>query len=105
MRTFRRMGLPASAGVTASAVADTVVAPYNVVPALDDTYAAVIVEPCAANMGLVAPVDGFLEGTIELEIDGEVFALARGDAVTFGATVPHTTRSGRSPSFSLAHMA
>src|SRR4029079_2294534 len=34
-----------------------------------------------------------LEGTIELEIDGEVFALARGDAVTFGATVPHTWRN------------
>jgi quercetin dioxygenase-like cupin family protein len=34
-----------------------------------------------------------LEGTIELEVDGEVFALARGDAVTFGATVPHTWRN------------
>ena len=34
-----------------------------------------------------------LEGTIELEIDREVFALARGDAVTFGATVPHTWRN------------
>ncbi len=56
------LGLPASAGVTESAVADTVVAPYNVVPTLDDTYAAVIVEPCAANMGLVAAVPGFLEG-------------------------------------------
>jgi quercetin dioxygenase-like cupin family protein len=34
-----------------------------------------------------------LEGTIDLEVDGEVFALARGDAVTFGATVPHTWRN------------
>jgi transcriptional regulator with XRE-family HTH domain len=34
-----------------------------------------------------------LEGTIELEVDGEVFALARGDAVTFGANVPHTWRN------------
>ena len=34
-----------------------------------------------------------LEGTIELEVDGETFALARGDAVTFGADVPHTWRN------------
>ncbi len=57
-----QMGLPGSAGVTAGAVADTVVAPYNEVPALDESYAAVLVEPVAANMNLVAPVPGFLEG-------------------------------------------
>ncbi|HYX83942.1 MAG TPA: cupin domain-containing protein [Gaiellales bacterium] len=34
-----------------------------------------------------------LEGEIELEVDGDVFALGRGDAVTFGATVPHTWRN------------
>ncbi len=57
-----QLGLPGSAGVTPGAVADTVVAPYNVVPALDDTIAAVIVEPVAANMNLVGPQPGFLEG-------------------------------------------
>ena len=56
------LGLPASAGVPRSAVADTVVVPYNVVPPLDDSVACVIVEPVAANMGLVPPVPGFLEG-------------------------------------------
>jgi glutamate-1-semialdehyde 2,1-aminomutase len=56
------LGLPDSAGVPRQAVADTVVAPYNVVPELDDRVACVIVEPVAANMGLVSPVDGFLEG-------------------------------------------
>ena len=56
------LGLPASAGVPPGAVADTVVAPYNVVPELGDDVAAVIVEPVAANMGLVAPAPGFLEG-------------------------------------------
>ena len=56
------MGLPGSAGVTPGAVADTVVAPYNVVPALDETIAAVIVEPVAANMNLVAPKVEFLRG-------------------------------------------
>ena len=55
-------GLSGCDGVTAGAVADTIVAPYNVVPALDDRVAAVIVEPVAANMGLVAPAAGFLEG-------------------------------------------
>jgi len=53
---------PDSSGVTAGAVADTVVAPYNVVPRLDDSVAVVIVEPVAANMGLVPPEPGFLEG-------------------------------------------
>jgi glutamate-1-semialdehyde 2,1-aminomutase len=55
-------GLTGCDGVTAGAVADTIVAPYNVVPLLDDRVAAVIVEPVAANMGLVAPAPGFLEG-------------------------------------------
>ncbi len=54
-------GLTGCDGVTPGAVADTVVAPYNVVPHLDETVAAVIVEPVAANMGLVPPVAGFLE--------------------------------------------
>ncbi|WP_419837420.1 glutamate-1-semialdehyde 2,1-aminomutase [Candidatus Poriferisodalis sp.] len=56
------LGLSGSAGVPPSAVADTVVAPYNVVPELDEQTAAVVVEPVAANMGLVPPVPGFLEG-------------------------------------------
>jgi glutamate-1-semialdehyde 2,1-aminomutase len=56
------LGLPASAGVPLGAVADTVVVPYNVVPEIDSDVAAVIVEPVAANMGLVPPAPGFLEG-------------------------------------------
>jgi glutamate-1-semialdehyde 2,1-aminomutase len=56
-----QMGLPGSAGVTEGAVKDTIVVPYNEVPTLDDSIAAVIVEPVAANMNLVAPLPGFLE--------------------------------------------
>jgi len=56
------LGLPGTAGIPNATVANTIVAPYNVVPALDDQVAAVIVEPVAANMGVVAPAPGFLEG-------------------------------------------
>ena len=56
------LGLPGTAGVPASAVANTMVVPYNVVPQLDDRVAAVFVEPVSANMGVVAPSAGFLEG-------------------------------------------
>ena len=90
-------GLTGCDGVTAGAVADTIVAPYNVVPELDETVAAVIVEPVAANMGLVAPATGFLEGlrtacdaSGSLLIFDEVitgFRLARGGAAErFGVT-------------------
>jgi glutamate-1-semialdehyde 2,1-aminomutase len=53
-------GLSGSVGVPASAVADTVVAPWNALPPLDDTVAVVAVEPVPANMGLVPPEPGFL---------------------------------------------
>ncbi len=59
------LGLPDSAGVPAGAVAETIVAPYNRVPELDDRVACVIVEAVAANMGLVAPSEGFLAGLRE----------------------------------------
>jgi len=56
------LGLPASAGVPHGAVAETLVVPYNVVPELSSDVACVIVEPVAANMGLVSAQPGFLEG-------------------------------------------
>jgi glutamate-1-semialdehyde 2,1-aminomutase len=55
-------GLSGGDGVTKGAVADTIVAPYNVVPDIDASVAVVCVEPVAANMGLVAPSPGFLAG-------------------------------------------
>jgi glutamate-1-semialdehyde 2,1-aminomutase len=65
-------GLPGSAGVTPGAVADTIVVPYNDLDALDAVLAehstdiaAILVEPVAANMGLVPPLPGFLEGLRE----------------------------------------
>jgi glutamate-1-semialdehyde 2,1-aminomutase len=59
------LGLPGSAGVPRAAVADTLVVPYNRVPEVGDDVAAVLVEPVAANMGLVPPLPGFLEGLRE----------------------------------------
>ncbi len=66
------LGLPGSAGVTPGTVADTIVVPYNDVAALDAALAehgpqvaAILVEPVAANMGLVAPAAGFLEALRE----------------------------------------
>jgi len=54
-------GISGSVGVTESAVFDTVVVPFNKVPEIDQSIAAVIVEPVAANMGLVEPDSSFLQ--------------------------------------------
>ena len=93
-----QMGLPGSAGVTNGAVKDTIVVPYNEVPALDDDVAAVLVEPVAANMNLVAPLPGFLQGLRDecdrvgaLLIFDEVitgFRLARGGAEEYFGVTP-----------------
>ena len=77
-----QQGLVGSSGVTTGAVADTVVAPYNVVPELDETVAVVVVEPIAANMGLVEPAAGFLEGL--RQACDEVGALLMFDEVITG---------------------
>ena len=65
------LGLPDSPGVTPGAVADTLTAPYNDLGAVErlldeHEVAAVIVEPVAGNMGLVPPVEGYLQGLREL---------------------------------------
>ncbi|MFI5345421.1 MAG: glutamate-1-semialdehyde 2,1-aminomutase [Elusimicrobiota bacterium] len=63
------LGIPDSAGVPAAFAATTVVVPFNDLPAVEAAFkkhknkiAAVIVEPIPANMGVVFPEDGFLEG-------------------------------------------
>ncbi|HEY6699040.1 MAG TPA: glutamate-1-semialdehyde 2,1-aminomutase [Acidimicrobiales bacterium] len=99
------LGLPGSAGVTEAAVRDTVVAPYNQVPTLDEQTACVIVEPIAANMGLVPPEPGFLPG-LRAECDrvgallvfDEVitgFRVARGGAQELFGVTPDLTTMGK----------
>ena len=99
------LGLPGTAGVPASAVANTLVVPYNVVPQLDEQVAAVILEPVAANMGVVPPTDGFLRG-LRAECDrvgallvfDEVitgFRLGRGGAQEKYSVTPDLTTFGK----------
>ncbi|MEI2778909.1 MAG: glutamate-1-semialdehyde 2,1-aminomutase [Tetrasphaera sp.] len=60
--------LPDSAGVPASAAAETIVLPYNDIPAVEAAFpadgehiAAVITEAAPGNMGVVPPAPGFTE--------------------------------------------
>ena len=62
------MGLPDSPGVPAEATSHTLIASYNDMKAVEDLFrqypqdiGAIIVEPVAANMGLVLPLPGFLQ--------------------------------------------
>jgi len=83
------LSLPDSPGVPPDYAAHTIIAPYNDLDAVRaiierrrDAIAAVIVEPVAANMGVVAPAEGFLEGL--REITTEIGALLIFDEVITG---------------------
>ena len=54
-------GISGSSGVPSSAVADTIVTPWNQIPELDESIAALILEPLPANMGVVPPRENFLQ--------------------------------------------
>jgi glutamate-1-semialdehyde 2,1-aminomutase len=67
------LSLPDSPGVPPSYAAETLLAPYNDLDAVRAVFerhsseiAAVIVEPVAANMGVVPPAPGFLAGLRDL---------------------------------------
>jgi glutamate-1-semialdehyde 2,1-aminomutase len=106
------LGLPDSPGVTKGAARDTAALPYNDLAAVrelfereGESFAAVILEPVAGNMGCVPPAEGYLEGlrgiTREhgsLLIFDEVmtgFRLARGGAQERFGVTPDLTCLGK----------
>jgi glutamate-1-semialdehyde 2,1-aminomutase len=100
-------GIPSSPGVPEAVTAATVVAPYNDLEAVEAAgeLAAVLVEPVAGNMGVVAPEPGFLEGlravcdaTEALLVFDEVitgFRVARGGAQERFGVRPDLTILGK----------
>jgi glutamate-1-semialdehyde 2,1-aminomutase len=105
-------GIPGSPGVTEGAAQDTIVVPYNDLEAVRTVFrergeeiAVVAVEPVAANMGVVPPAPGFLEGlrTIcdehgALLLFDEVitgFRIGYGGAQAFYGIAPDLTALGK----------
>lgn len=106
------LGIPGSAGVPAGAAQDTLIVPYNNVDAMAAAFrqhpgqiAAVILEPVAGNMGLVAPQPGYLAAVRELTArEGAVlifdevmtgFRVAFGGAQRLYNIVPDLTTVGK----------
>jgi glutamate-1-semialdehyde 2,1-aminomutase len=105
-------GIPGSPGVTEGAARDTLTVPFNDLEAVrtlagehGERLACVIVEPVAANMGVVPPEAGFLEGlralcteTGALLVFDEVitgFRIAYGGAQSHYAVAPDLTVLGK----------
>jgi glutamate-1-semialdehyde 2,1-aminomutase len=106
------LGIPGSPGVTEGAAQDTLTAPFNdleavrsLIEELGERIGAVIVEPVAANMGVVPPEPGFLDGLREfctasgaLLVFDEVitgFRIAFGGAQAEYGVVPDLTVLGK----------
>ncbi|UBH07817.1 glutamate-1-semialdehyde 2,1-aminomutase [Macrococcus armenti] len=93
------LGLPDSPGVPKGTAENTITVHYNDLDAVKlafeqfgDDIAGVIVEPVAGNMGVVPPVEGFLEGL--REITTEYGALLIFDEVMTGFRVGYNCAQG-----------
>ncbi|MDY7094172.1 MAG: glutamate-1-semialdehyde 2,1-aminomutase [Acidobacteriota bacterium] len=108
----KTFGVPSSPGVPPAVTADTLVAPYNDLAAVEELFrlqgaeiAAVIVEPIAGNMGMILPRPGYLEGLRRVCTDAgavlifdEVmtgFRVAPGGAQELYGVVPDLTTLGK----------
>jgi glutamate-1-semialdehyde 2,1-aminomutase len=106
------LGIPSSPGVTDGAARDTLTAPFNDLDAVRAIFdergrevAVVVVEPVAANMGVVPPEPGFLEGLREqcdrhgslLLLDEVItgFRIAYGGAQSYYGVTPDLTALGK----------
>ena len=106
------LGIPASPGVPTGATADTIVIPYNAADAAAEAVlrhgeglAAIIVEPVAANMGVVPTAPGYLETLRRLcDVSGALlvfdevitgFRVARGGAQERYGVLPDLTVLGK----------
>lgn len=93
------LGLPDSPGVPEGIAKNTITVPYNDLNSLKlafekygDDIAGVIVEPVAGNMGVVPPVEGFLQGL--RDITNEYGALLIFDEVMTGFRVGYNCAQG-----------
>ena len=93
------LGLPDSPGVPEGIAKNTITVPYNDLDSLKlafekygDDIAGVIVEPVAGNMGVVPPVNGFLQGL--RDITTEYGALLIFDEVMTGFRVGYNCAQG-----------
>lgn len=93
------LGLPDSPGVPEGTAKNTVTVPYNDIEAVKVAFehfgediAGVIVEPVAGNMGVVPPVEGFLEGL--RDITKEYGSLLIFDEVMTGFRVGYNCAQG-----------
>ena len=106
------LGIPGSPGVPEEVVANTLAVPFNDLEAVrnlldregEDT-AAVILEPVPANMGVVPPEEGFLQGLREITAEKGIllifdevitgFRLAPGGAQEYFGILPDLTCLGK----------
>jgi len=106
------LGIPDSPGITEGTAKDTLIAEYNNLDSVKslfrekgDQIAAVIIEPVAGNMGVVAPTKEFLQGLRKITseygallIFDEVitgFRLAKGGAQEYYGVLPDLTTLGK----------